>query len=982
MIWFTLALFLVSFIVTALLAPKPEFENARADQLDDVQFPQATENAPIPLVLGQVRLNGPNTLWYGDFEAVPITQKVRTGLFSSTRVITGHTYFLGLDMGLCLGPNVDLREIYIDDEIVWSGNTSGVNEVVIDISSGSLFGGYKEGGGWISTGNFYGGDFTQNVDAYLEGQIGVGNVPAYNGLSHIVFNKANIGESSQLRKIAFVLESYTNALGLPDNGTCNGGKDMNVAEAIYQIMVDPWRGLSIDTGDIDIPTLISVGLVLHAEQNGCSVLVTSESDGKRLITELLRQIDGIMYQDPDTGKVTISLIRNDYVINDLPMFDENDILEVKSFTRTSWDEVQAQVKVTFPQRESESEAVAISQDMAVVATIGRLRSVTLGFPFVYDPTLANAIASRERSQRSVPLFRATLEVNRNANSLRPSQPFRFSWPDYGIIDLVMRVQRFDLGSLTKGKIVIEAIQDRFALSDVVFANPQASSWANVVYGPVDIVQSHIVQMPRFFTTKLEFPVPSENYGILVVASKPSNASVAYSVHVQGPGETIAEGYLKQESIFFLGSGLLSADYSSSAGFSDGFDTIGFMLSNVIGSFIGTTTSVLKNGYVNIILVDDEFMAFENAIDGGSGNWTISNIYRGLFGSQISDHSLGTRAYSVPPEAFGDGSLPFVTDISYNFRLLDTSGGATQVPEEVTPQAVYVSATDNVNDKPIRPGYTLLDGVRVYNPLITSSVPLTVTWRSRDHRVLPITFEDGAVETPAWSEAYDIDVFVSGVKNSTLSGTVGSGIMTYDIPFNLTTINDDNVEIRITPIDVTNSKTGLLSDRYPMRLRQTTYPLSITNPGSESGITGWTALLGILISIVGGSGGYPAARTGSNYFGFSNNSNGLAYQDVAVPIGANAVVDLGTATAVINYWQAGYAAGNDKGRIDLEFFDSGMTSLGISTNVDNSPGTSFVNYTASATIPSLTRTIRVKMVGTWVSGSSCDSLFDDISGIIA
>lgn len=980
MIWFTLALFLVSFLITALLAPKPDFENARADQLDSVQFPQATENAPIPLVLGRVRMNGPNTLWYGDFEAVPITQKVKTGLFSSSRVIIGHTYYLGLDMGLCLGPNVDLREIYIDDELVWAGNTSGVNEVTIDISNGTLFGGYKEGGGWISTGKFYGGDFNQSVDPYLESQIGVGDVPAYNGMSHIVFNKANIGESAQLRKMAFVLESYTNALGLPDNGTCNGGLDMNVAEAIYQILIDPWRGLGVNSGDIDIPALVTIGLVLHAEQNGCSVVVSSESDGKRLITELLRQIDGIMYQDPDTGKVTISLIRDDYDIDDLPIFDENDILEVKSFTRTSWDEVQSQVKVTFPQRNSESEAVAISQDMAVIATLGRLRSTTLGFPFVYDPTLANSIASRERAQRSVPLFRVTLEINRNANQLRPGQPFRFSWPDYGILDLVMRVQRFDLGSLTKGKIVVEALQDRFALSDVVFANPQTSGWVDVVYSPVNIVTSRIVQMPRFFTPKLLNPIPSANYGTLSVASKPSNASTAYSVHVQGPGETLDEGDLQPENIFFQGSGLLNAAYPKSAGFTTGLDATGLVLNSVIGSFVGATTSQIKDDYENIILVDDEFMAFENAIDGGGGNWTLSNVRRGLFGSRIADHSLGARLYSVPVETFGDGNLAFVTGSNYNFRLLDTAGGATQLPEEVSPQIVNFSSAANVNDKPNRPGYLLLAGERSFNLLITSTTALNLTWRPRDYRVTSVTFEDDAAETPAWSEVYEIDVMVGGIKNVLLSGTVGAGVTTYSIPFNLTNINNDNVEIRVLPTDGTNSKVGLFYADYPIRLRQTTYALSITNPGAESGVTGWTSSLGTLISKLGGVGGFPTAPTGSNYFAFSNNSNGMAYQDVAVPGGANATVDVGTATLVLNYWQAAFDT--DRGRIDVEFFNGSMVSLGSVTNADNAPGSSFINYITNTPIPALTRTIRIKLAGTWVAGATCDSLFEDISGFIA
>lgn len=831
MIWFTLALFLVSFVITALLAPKPEFENARADELDPNNFPMASENSPIPLVLGRVRLNAPNTLWYGDFEAVAIKEKVKTGLFSSKRVIVGHKYYLGLDMGLALGPGVVLREVYIDETLAWSGNTTGGTETVININASDLFGGYKSGGGWVSTGKFYSGAFTQNVDTYVEGQVGSGNVPAYNGMAHMVFEHAYIGETASLRKMAFVLECYTNSLGLPDSGTINDGVDMNPAEAIYQIMVDTWRGLGIAVSDIDLVALQTVGQVLWEEQNGVSILVTSESDGARLISEILRQIDGIMYQDPDSGKVTISLIRDDYDVDLIPEFDENDIAVVRSFTRTSWDEVQSQVKVSFPQRDSESEAVAISQDMAVVATLGKLRTTTLSFPFCYDPDTANEIASRERAQRSVPLFRATIEVNRNANTLRPGSPFKFSWADYGIVDLVMRVQRFDLGELTKGKIVIEALQDKFALSDVVFSSPQTSNWVNVTYGPVDIVTSRIVQMPRFFTSKLGTPIDKSMYGTLTVAVKPSNASVAYSAHVQEPGEAISDGSLEPAGIFYSGSGLLTSAYPKSAGFASGLDATGFALNSVSGVFIGATTSEIKNDFVNILLVDDEFMAFENAIDCGSGNWTLTNVYRGLFGSQIADHSLGARVYSVPIEAFGDGNLAFITGRDYNFRLLDTAGGVTKVPEEITPQVINVSSANNINDKPVRPGYVQLNGTRTYNPVVTSVVALPLTWRPRDYRVLPVTFEDGAAETPAWSESYEIDVFVGGVRNATLSGTVGAGVTTYNIPFNATVINNDNTEIRVRAVDVTNTKTGLLYASYPIRLQQIPLSPTIRDSGS-------------------------------------------------------------------------------------------------------------------------------------------------------
>jgi hypothetical protein len=824
MIWFTLALFLVSFVITALLAPKPEFENARADELDPNNFPMASENSPIPLVLGRVRLNAPNTLWYGDFEAVAITEKVKTGLFSSKRVTVGHKYYLGLDMGLALGPGVVLREVYIDETLAWSGDTTGGTETVINISASDLFGGYKNGGGWGSTGKFYSGSFTQNVNTYVEGQVGSGNVPAYNGMAHMVFEHAYIGESASLRKMAFVLECYTNSLGLPDNGTINSGVDMNPAEAIYQIMVDTWRGLGIAVSDIDLVALQTVGQVLWEEQNGVSILVTSESDGARLISEILRQIDGIMYQDPDSGKVTISLIRDDYDIDLIPEFDENDIAVVRSFTRTSWDEVQSQVKVSFPQRDSESEAVAISQDMAVVATLGKLRTTTLSFPFCYDPDTANEIASRERAQRSVPLFRATIEVNRNANTLRPGSPFKFSWADYGIVDLVMRVQRFDLGELTKGKIVIEALQDKFALSDVVFSSPQSSGWVPVTLTPSDIITYRLVQMPRFFTNKLENPITSERVGLLPVAAKPSGVSTTYSVNVQLPGEALADTSDDPKDVIYEGSGLLSIAYPRSNGFVSGKDTtVGISLTSVVGSFNTVTASDVINGYENIILVNNEFMAFETAVDGGSGNWTLTNVYRGLFGSPIEDHSIGARVYSVPTGAFNSGAINIFPDgQTYNHRFLDGAGGVKQSPDEVTPVA-YVGASTYHNNKPLRPRNLKLDGIRQYDHMIDTVASRTLSWSRSNPNSVSVFLENSSDQVPPWNEKYDIDVYISGVRNTTLSGSVGVGVTSYVIPFNLTSINNLDAEIRIKAIDNDATKDAVYLAIYPIDLNQIYVP---------------------------------------------------------------------------------------------------------------------------------------------------------------
>ena len=68
---------LISFVVTILstvlsmvFRPKPIPPAAAA--LSDFQVPTAEAGRPIPVVFGTVLIKGPNVVWYGDLNTVPI----------------------------------------------------------------------------------------------------------------------------------------------------------------------------------------------------------------------------------------------------------------------------------------------------------------------------------------------------------------------------------------------------------------------------------------------------------------------------------------------------------------------------------------------------------------------------------------------------------------------------------------------------------------------------------------------------------------------------------------------------------------------------------------------------------------------------------------------------------------------------------------------------------------------------------------------
>uniref|UniRef100_UPI001D1717C1 hypothetical protein n=1 Tax=Acinetobacter sp. WCHAc060042 TaxID=2213016 RepID=UPI001D1717C1 len=77
-----------------------------------------------------------------------------------------------------------LRRIWVEDKEAWYG---GMGNGSSRIAQQNLFGGVDVGGGGGIQGdfNYYTGSPNQLPDPYLEQKLGVGNVPAYRGVSSL-----------------------------------------------------------------------------------------------------------------------------------------------------------------------------------------------------------------------------------------------------------------------------------------------------------------------------------------------------------------------------------------------------------------------------------------------------------------------------------------------------------------------------------------------------------------------------------------------------------------------------------------------------------------------------------------------------------------------------------------------------------------------------------------------------------------------------
>jgi hypothetical protein len=714
-----LAIVIVGMIGMMLLMPKPKVENARPETLDKLNFPTASEGSPLPLILGKVRHRGPNTLWYGDFESVAIKKKVKTGLFSSKKVTTGYKYYVGLDLGLGLGPGVQLTTIWFDKDEVWTG-TVGPNETSLSINKPSLWGGEEKGGGFTGTLRFYGGQFSQPQNAYVLSKV-ANDLPAYVGQSHIVLEHCYIGTQAMLRTMSFELSRYTNSIGL-GLGHERIGDDMNPAEMLFQIMTLEWGGLDVDPNDIDLPTFVAVGEVLYTEGNGMSLIISSPNSGRDAIEEVLRQVDGVMYQDPVSGKILLRLIRDDYDLLTLPVLDKTNVSSVRSFARTSWDDTVNQVRVTYTNRVNKYEkGTAIVQDLANINSQGRIRPVNLSYPGVTVGDLANRLASREMAQMSVPLFRATLEVNREAADLRPGDAFMWSWDEYEIAQVVMRVQKFSLGDLVDGRVVIDCVQDKFALDQTIFAAPEPSGHVPYQDKLANPVTARMVrESPYFLASASGLAIAAANSLVLVSAVLPANAD-SYDVWTSADGVEYAES---SAEVVPSPRGTLGAAITAAASLATG------MLPNITVNMADSsdleahTAAEVAQG-AGLFFIGGELFAYEGKAVAGAVV-TLSNVWRSLLDTTPGAHAIGDAVW------FLDGSN-VIEDIFGSTATVRVKLATRTVDDlmDYTTDAGTTLVLQSRPGRPLPPAAIKFGAAALNTPPANGASPVTITWANRN-----------------------------------------------------------------------------------------------------------------------------------------------------------------------------------------------------------------------------------------------------------
>jgi hypothetical protein len=648
-------------VIGELLRPKPKVENPKPNSLGDFNFPTAVEGRTIPVFWGTVKVGGPNVTWYGDLEVEPIKQRQQTGLFSSTKVTIGYKYHFGIQHSIAFGELDEFIGLRIDDKDVTLDNIEVAADYTrFEMNSPTLFGKEKEAGGVTGPVIVYHGTFNQPANEYLAAVLGE-DVPAYRPVIHAIYEHCWLGNSGSLQFPEFILRRCPNPLALA-SGKHNIAGDANPANMVYEILTDKTWGMGIAASLIDADTFVAVGNTLYDESLGLSMFVDNAQSGEALIAEIMRHVDGVLYQDFESGLFRIALVRDDYDEETAPLFDETNIVSGSlEFGRSSWEDTQNTVMIRYLDRaQNFTERVIQHQNLAnISARGGKIEAEEYDFLGVSNPTAANVIAARVLRTVSSPLSKVNFEANRDGTTLRPGSVFRLSWSALGITSVVYRVTEIDTGTVDSPAVKITAVEDIFSTGSVAYTAPSASGWVNPVQPPQPVAEQALVEAPYFIAGL------TDTRWLLTLAVREGMQELGYQVWSDPAGGTAFA--LSADNPGFVASAKLEDAYGASTHASD---ATGFVVYDVDGAgALESITTAERAAGQNLLMIDNEIMGWATVTSLGSGRYRISDVLQAQLDTLPAEHAADARVWFLTEGAGLTKGEPYTSNATVNVKLL-------------------------------------------------------------------------------------------------------------------------------------------------------------------------------------------------------------------------------------------------------------------------------------------------------------------------
>jgi len=828
-----IALWVGTTLLYLWLRPKPEHPDPGI-----FRPPKPREGEAIPVIFGTTVV-GPSITWFGDVSAKEVSKEV-TQLWGIIRqdVPAGHDYYCGMMLTLCHGPVDQLIDIFIGEKRLsrteqfiseeqeeepkkWPDLTKPVlpidypadgNVTRVSVNAPDLMGGIEQSGGVVGQFDMHWGSNVQGPNDYLAAFWGADILPQYRLLTYAVLRRMNMGKSPSPPPWRFVMRRCPDVLGQTALSVItdeDGNEVANAAECIYEILTDTVWGLGRNPNDIDLASFQAVGATLYSEGLGYSGQLASTGEAYTAIGEILRHVEGLIYQDPTSGLITIKLIRNDYTVGNLVSLDETNSV-IDSFTRGSWGEAVNETKVKFIDIHRRfTDAAAQAQNLAAIQAMdGEIISREVTLKGLGTHQQAQTAAERLNRTTSVPLNRFRLRTNRVTYGFHPGKPFKITSSEYGVTAMVCRVASIDYGSLVEGEVRIEAVQDAWDLSTRAYASPDdlvdlepCGPLALIVagYDPAD--DPGAVYSTHPYVKLFEAPYWHNTTGgrAWACVSRTTNHDNYWecwrAIHgaerekMVGAKDFVAVGLLEDE-LPQKGVPMKSITFvvESAGNLED--------LTNV--TFAGMLAGE------RLCIVDNEILCWQYIANLGGNRYLIGGVWRGQLDT-VPDYHVPSSPVFFYYNATGANSALDLTDPDdlddfTNVQMWPVIVDIDGTSEEVDRAEMHTALVGQRASAPYPPGNVQLDGAGYETWPATTSGDVVLSWshRSRTGQSQMVAQDDSIGFTLVGT--LTIEVLIDGVSVRSWTGVTGTS-QTYTFAQRSSDDADlsKRVEFRITPI---------------------------------------------------------------------------------------------------------------------------------------------------------------------------------------
>lgn len=420
----------------------------------------------------------------------------------------------------------------------------------------------------------------------------------------------------------------------------NIAEDANPANVIYEILKNEYWGCGYSDDRIDLKSLYELGKQCNEEGLGISCVINNQATAGEYITKILRHINGVKYDNPKTGKLTFKLIRNDFEIENLKVFDVSNCSKME-FTRLDWTETQGGINLTYTNAEDKYEnGTLIIQDIANSMITHNYTENNADGSYFTTAENAKALANLYLTSSAYPYATINFTCNRDAYDLTIGEPIVVTWKPYGIAQQIFRVTDIDYGSLTGGEIQVTAIEDIFSFEKLEYGDIDSPGWDDPVYPADEITRYMFIEMPYELTRSLDTFV-------YAMAAKPSNVVKKWCLYRHKP-----TGYAKvaEKSKFTT-----VAKFTYGTAETYGIDEVGFEITPLgidtddlfdarIKQIEDNPTSFNNKSGQNLMVCDNEIMSYNSIEKLPNGNYQIKGVIRGIFDTLPKKHAYGEGIY--------------------------------------------------------------------------------------------------------------------------------------------------------------------------------------------------------------------------------------------------------------------------------------------------------------------------------------------------